>query len=91
MYTKVLVPDFNAPARTNPVIPTTAIRYNGSLPGVYVLAESGEPQLRLIRLGEEVTGGFVSVLSGLMPGERVLTNPGPGVTAGWSKESPADR
>jgi multidrug efflux pump subunit AcrA (membrane-fusion protein) len=92
MYAKVMIPDFNAPARANPVIPKSAIRYNGSLPGVYVLAESGEPQLRLIRVGEEVSGGYVTVLSGLIAGERVLTNPGPRVTAGWAKESaPADR
>lgn len=92
MYAKVMIPDFNAPARANPVIPKSAIRYNGSLPGVYVLAESGEPQLRLIRVGEEVSGGYVTVLSGLIAGERVLANPGPRVTAGWAKESaPADR
>lgn len=85
MYAKVMVPDFTAPARANPVIPTSAIRYNGSLPGVYVLSEGGEPQLRLIRVGEEVSGGFVTVLSGLTPGERILANPGPRVTAGWSQ------
>jgi hypothetical protein len=91
MYAKVMVPDLNAPARSNPVIPGSAIRYNGSLPGVYVLNDRGEPQLRLIRVGEEVSGGFVTVLSGLIPGERILSNPGPRVTAGWSKESSPNR
>ncbi len=91
MYAKVLVPDFNAPARANPVIPTSAIRYNGSLPGVYVIDDRGIPELRLIRIGEEMSGGFVTVLSGLMAGERVLTNPGPRVTAGWAKEGGGDR
>ncbi|HYN79738.1 MAG TPA: efflux RND transporter periplasmic adaptor subunit, partial [Lamprocystis sp. (in: g-proteobacteria)] len=86
MYTKVLIPDLNAPARTNPVIPSSAIRYNGSLPGVYVVSEGGEPQLRLIRIGEEMSAGYVAVLSGLAAGERVLANPGPRVTAGWAKE-----
>ena len=92
MYAKVLVPDLNAPARANPVIPSSAVRYNGSLPGVYILSERGEPQLRLIRVGEELPGAMVTVLSGLRAGERVLTNPGPRVTAGWaSGSSPADR
>ncbi len=91
MYAKVLVPDLNAPARANPVIPGSAIRYNGSLPGVYVLSERGEPQLRLIRVGEEVPGGFVTVLSGLMAGERILANPGPRVTAGWAQEPAPSR
>ena len=36
MYAKVLVPDLAAPPQTNPVIPTSAIYYNGSLPEVYV-------------------------------------------------------
>lgn len=85
MYAKVLVPDFNAPARVNPVIPRTAIRYNGSLPGVYVVDEEGNPQLRLIRVGEPTPGGGVTVLSGLRAGERILANPGPGVTSGWSR------
>jgi multidrug efflux pump subunit AcrA (membrane-fusion protein) len=91
MYTRVLIPDVNAPARTNPAIPSTAIRYNGSLPGVYVLAESGEPQLRLIRIGEELGNGFVSVLSGLAAGDRILANPGPRVTAGWAREAAPNR
>jgi multidrug efflux pump subunit AcrA (membrane-fusion protein) len=84
MYAKVLVPDFNAPARASPVIPNTAIRYNGSLPGVYVEGEEGRPTLRLIRLGEKLSGGYSTVLSGLQAGERVLRNPPPDVTSGWS-------
>jgi multidrug efflux pump subunit AcrA (membrane-fusion protein) len=91
MYAKVLVPDLTAPARANPVIPSSAVRYNGSLPGVYVVNERGEPQLRLVRIGESLSGGMVTVLSGLRPGERVLTNPGPRVTAGWATGAPSDR
>ena len=90
MYAKVLIPDTSdsgAAAQANPVIPRSAIRYNGSLPGVYVLGDGGEPQLRLIRIGEDQSGGFVTVLSGLAAGERVLVNPGPRVTAGWAKEN----
>ncbi len=85
MYAKVLVPDFNAPARVNPVVPRTAIRYNGSLPGVYVLDEEGHPHLRLIRVGEPTPRGGVTVLSGLRAGERILANPGPGISTGWSQ------
>jgi multidrug efflux pump subunit AcrA (membrane-fusion protein) len=85
MYAKVLVPDFNAPARSNPVIPISAIRYNGSLPGVYVVGEEGKPMLRLIRVGETLPGGEHStVLSGLQAGERVLRNPPLGISAGWT-------
>jgi RND family efflux transporter MFP subunit len=87
-YAKVLVPDFNAPERANPVIPLSAVRYNGSLPGVYVIDDAGNVQLRLIRVGEPVPNGFVTVLSGLRAGERVVTDPGPNVTAGWSDQPP---
>jgi multidrug efflux pump subunit AcrA (membrane-fusion protein) len=86
MYAKVLVPDFNAPARANPVIPETAIRYNGSLPGVYVLDQQGNADLRLIRVGEPIPGGLITVLSGLRPGERILADPPPGIAAGWSTQ-----
>jgi RND family efflux transporter MFP subunit len=85
MYAKVLVPDFNAPARVNPVVPRSAIRFNGSLPGVYVLDEQGKPELRLIRVGEPRPDGKVTVLSGLRPGERILENPGANVTSNWSR------
>lgn len=84
MYVKVLVPDFSAPAQSSPVIPTSSIRYRGSLPGVYVAGADGKPHLRLIRVGESLTAGYTTVLSGLKMGERVLRNPGGGVSSGWS-------
>lgn len=85
MYAKVLVPDFNAPARSNPIIPDTAIRYNGSLPGVYVEGEDGKPSLRLIRVGEKLPGGgFTTVLSGLQAGERILRDPPLDISTGWT-------
>jgi len=86
MYAKVLVPDLQAPARANPVIPESAIRYNGSLPGVYVLDERGNAELRLIRVGEPIPGDLITVLSGLRSGERILADPPPGVAAGWSTQ-----
>ncbi len=86
MYAKVLVPDFQAPMRANPVIPESAIRYNGSLPGVYVLDEQDHAELRLIRVGEPLPDGLITVLSGLRPDERILADPPPGVAAGWSTQ-----
>jgi RND family efflux transporter MFP subunit len=91
MYAKVLVPDIDAATRNTPVIPKSAVRFNGSLPGVYVLDERGQPELRLIRLGEEVSPQLVMVLSGLRPGERVISDPGPRVTAGWARGSNVNR
>ncbi len=90
MYAEVMVPDFGAPTREHPVIPVTAIRYNGSLPGVYVRGADGEPQLRLIRVGESLGGGFTTVLSGLRPGEQILRDPPARVTSGWGSAGRAD-
>ena len=89
MYVKVLVPDLTSPGHEAPIIPTSAIRYNGSLPAVYVVGEDGRNELRLIRVGEEsMSPGFTTVLSGLRAGERVIANPGPGLSAGWSELPP---
>jgi len=87
MYAKVKVPDFSTPAQSYPVIPLSAVRYNGSLPGVYVEGAEGSPELRLIRVGEQLEDGFVSILSGIRVGERILRNPGIGVASSWGSRS----
>ena len=76
-YVKVRVPDLSSPMREAPVVPLTAIRYTGSLPGVCVQSGSGSAELRLIRVGEPVGEGYVTVLSGVQTGDRVLREPGP--------------
>lgn len=94
MYAEVMVPDVNAPQRSVPVIPTTAVRYRGSLPAVYVLNAEGRSELRLVRLGEAVDDRTLEVLSGLKQGERIFANPTPGMTSGWApgeRQSPGTR
>ena len=53
---------------------SSAIRYNGCRH--LCRGTDGQPELRLIRVGENLDGGYTSVLSGLSEGERVLRNPG---------------
>jgi multidrug efflux pump subunit AcrA (membrane-fusion protein) len=78
MYAKVLIPDTTGPASSQlPVIPSTAIRYRGSLPVVYIQNEEGQPELRMIRQGKQLDNGMTMVLSGIAPGDRVYPNPGP--------------
>ena len=80
MYARVLVPDTTGPIKSQlPVIPSTAIRYRGSLPVVYVQNERGEPELRMIRQGKLLDNGMTMVLSGVVPGDRVYPNPGPDI------------
>lgn len=54
------------------MIPRSAVRIEGELSRVYVVDESGVVQSRLIRSGR-VQGDQVEVLSGIVPGERILT------------------
>jgi len=74
MYAEVMIPDVNSPALALPVIPKSAINQRGSLPSVRVLDENNVPKMRLIRTGIEIDDNTVIVLSGLKPGERILTN-----------------
>jgi multidrug efflux pump subunit AcrA (membrane-fusion protein) len=76
MYANVLIPDLAAGGREVFVIPRSAIVYRGSLPGVYVRnPDTGEAELRLIRIDEYLDDDRVSVLSGLSPGEVVVDRP----------------
>jgi multidrug efflux pump subunit AcrA (membrane-fusion protein) len=86
-YVKVRVPDFKAASMANPVIPKSSVRYNGSLPGVYILNAENQPMLRLIRVGEDLGNGYISVLSGLRAGERILMNPNASISSGWASSS----
>jgi len=52
----------------------TSIVRRAEMTGLYVLDPSGKPVLRQVRLGR-VEGDQVEVLSGLMPGERVVADP----------------
>lgn len=80
-YAQVEIQDVNTPAKYLPIIPTAAIVWRGSLPGVYVLT-NGKRELRLLRLGTNY-GQEVAVLSGLKHGETIEINPAPGTTSGW--------
>ena len=82
MYARVQIPDNTGPMNTQlPVIPSTAIRYRGSLPVVYIQNDEGEPELRMIRQGKRLDNGMTTVLSGIAPGDRVYPNPGPAMTS----------
>jgi multidrug efflux pump subunit AcrA (membrane-fusion protein) len=77
MYAEVLVSD---PARASltanmPSVPLSAIVWRGGLPMAYALRPDGNPELRLLRLGEKVDQDHVVVLTGLAIGEKILANP----------------
>ena len=84
MYAEVSIPDVTTQARTIPLIPKAAVKWRSSLPGVYVINAQNKPELRLLRLGEEI-GDKITVLSGLRAGERILSKPAGNISSGWSK------
>jgi len=87
MYAEVMVPDPSVPVQNLPVIPNSAVIWRGSLPAVFVANHQNEHELRLIRLGEALDNWNVAVLSGLRAGERIFSQPSPGMAAGWVKQN----
>lgn len=56
-------------------IPESAVLRRSEVTAVYVLGQSGQPQLRQIRVGDASVDGFVEVLAGLRDGERIAQEP----------------
>ena len=80
MYAEVFVPDRESDTRGLPVIPATALIQRGSLPAVFVVRSDNSRELRVVRTGEQVEPGYISILSGLHGGERIINNPRPGMS-----------
>ncbi|MGB5540028.1 MAG: efflux RND transporter periplasmic adaptor subunit [Gammaproteobacteria bacterium] len=72
MYADVMINDINAKVRELPVVPKSALVWRGSLPGIYVMNEQNQRELRLVRTGDDVGAEGVAILSGLRAGERVF-------------------
>lgn len=84
MYVEIMVPDPNAPVSSVPVIPESAVVWRGSLPAVFVVNNQNGTELRMVRLGDQIGGNMVTVLSGLQVGERIKVTPTAGESSGWS-------
>ena len=78
MYAEVMINDINARVRDLPVVPKAALVWRGSLPGVYVVGENNQRELRLVRTGDPVGADGVAILSGLQAGERIVVGAGGG-------------
>ena len=72
MYAEVMINDVNARVRELPVVPKAALVWRGSLPGVYVMSDNNQRELRLVRTGDDVGVDGVAILSGLRAGERII-------------------
>lgn len=58
--------------RTVLAVPEAAVLERAGIVGVFVVDAQGSAQYRMVRLGKQ-EGGLVEVLSGLNPGDRVVT------------------
>ena len=72
MYAEVMINDINAKVRELPVVPKSALVWRGSLPGIYVMNDQNQRELRLVRTGDDVGVEGIAILSGLRAGERVF-------------------
>jgi multidrug efflux pump subunit AcrA (membrane-fusion protein) len=81
MYVEVMVPDINSPVQSYPIVPVSALVQRGSLPAVFVVKDSGEKELRVVRTGEKTDPYHITILSGLTGGERIISQPTPGMTS----------
>ncbi len=57
------------------VVPRNAVVYRSEVTAVYVVDREGGLHFRLIRPGQPVADGMLSVIAGLSEGERVATDP----------------
>lgn len=82
MYAEAMIVDQTTPSRQLPVIPRSALVQRGSLPTVLVVRGDGSTELRVVRTGENLGDGRVTILSGLQGGERLVAEPRPGAVSG---------
>ena len=92
MYAKVLIPDVTAASSMSqmPAIPSSAIRYRGNLPIVYVKNMDGYPDLRMVREGKHLGNGLTTILSGIAEGDMVYANPGPDMLSRPQRTNPLE-
>lgn len=77
MFARLWVPVAGAgatPGAAALTVPQAAIVRRAEMTGLYVLDPNGKPVLRQVRLGR-AEADQIEVLSGLMPGERVVADP----------------
>jgi RND family efflux transporter MFP subunit len=75
MFARLWLPLAAAVSAAAPLsVSAGAVVRRAEMTGLYVLDPAGKPVLRQVRLGR-TEGDHVEVLSGLMPGERVVSDP----------------
>lgn len=89
-YAEITVADRGAQVTPQLSIPSTAIIHKSGMPLVFSVDPQGIAHLRVVRLGEAMGHGRISVLSGLREGDRIIDSPPPGLKAGQQVLDPSD-
>ncbi len=87
-YAEVGVTDRAASTAPQLSIPASAVIHKSGMPLVFSVDPHGIAHLRVIRLGDDLGGGRVGVLSGVREGDRVIDDPPPGLKAGQQVAEP---
>lgn len=87
-YAEVYLNDAQATVSNFPTIPNSAIIWRGGLPMVYVLDDKQQTSLRIIRIGETLPNGEMTILSGLKENEMIVDKPSPSLTSGHTLNQP---
>ncbi len=74
MYAEIMIPELSNNSSETVTIPSSAIILRGSLPTVYVQVNN-KLEMRFVRVGDTADNGWISILSGIYPGEMVLEKP----------------
>jgi len=89
-YVELQVTDAGANIPAQLSVPRTAIIEKGGMPLVFSVDSKGIARLRVVRLGDEIGGGRIAVLSGVREGDRVIDAPPPGLKAGHQVQPPSE-
>lgn len=86
LYAEVTINDTTAMKKPVPVIPKDAVIYRGSLPSVFILDEENKARMKIVRLGAEYDKTRITVLSGIKPGDRIISAPPKTIKSGWTPD-----
>lgn len=89
-YVELEVTDTGADIPAQLSIPRSAVIDKGGMPLVFSIDANGVARLRVVRLGDELGGGRVAVLSGVRAGDRIIDSPPPGLKAGAVVQPPTE-
>lgn len=84
MYAEVSVLNYLSSGQTFVAVPKSSVIKRGSLPSIFVVNEKDKSvEMKIVRLGKEVSAEKVIVLSGIDNGEIIIVNPPASIVSGW--------